>query len=150
TSTSTKHGASSEGGGDVIDAWPRVLEAVKLRRPMVAAVLEHAAVTSDDKGNMVLMFEDNYTVGQAEKARADVEQAAAGTLGRAVGFVITAEKQRSAAAAPAAPVRRSEVEREASALAADRRHREEEARHHPMIRKAQELFGATPREIKTE
>jgi hypothetical protein len=32
---------------------------------------------------------------------------------------------------------------------ADQRKREAEARQHPMIVKAQELFGVSPREIKT-
>ena len=43
---------------------------------------------------------------------------------------------------------RSEVGPEADAAAADRERREQEARQHPMIRKAQELFGVAAREIK--
>jgi hypothetical protein len=43
---------------------------------------------------------------------------------------------------------RAEAAREADAVADDRRRREQEARQHPVIRKAQELFGVAPREIK--
>jgi hypothetical protein len=44
---------------------------------------------------------------------------------------------------------RSEVGREAEAAQVDQHQRESEAREHPMIRKAQELFGVAPKEIKT-
>jgi hypothetical protein len=45
---------------------------------------------------------------------------------------------------------RSSVTREAEATLAEQRQRESEARQHPMIRKAQELFGTPPKEIKTQ
>jgi hypothetical protein len=43
---------------------------------------------------------------------------------------------------------RAEATREAESAAHDRRRREDEARQHPIIRKAQEVFGVAPREIK--
>jgi len=45
---------------------------------------------------------------------------------------------------------RSSVGREAEAAEGEQRKRESEARQHPMIRKAQELFGAAPKEVKTQ
>jgi hypothetical protein len=42
----------------------------------------------------------------------------------------------------------SEMAREADAMEKDRARREQEARQHPMIRKAQELFGVSAREVK--
>jgi hypothetical protein len=44
---------------------------------------------------------------------------------------------------------RSEVGKENDAAAADRKSREQEARQHPLIRSAQDVFGASLKEIKT-
>ena len=44
---------------------------------------------------------------------------------------------------------RSEVGAEADAASADRKNREAEARQHPVIRRAQDVFGAALKEIKT-
>ncbi|HET6280220.1 MAG TPA: hypothetical protein VFH73_04615 [Polyangia bacterium] len=44
---------------------------------------------------------------------------------------------------------RSEVAVENDAAVADRKNRETEARQHPMVKKAQDLFGASLKEIKT-
>ena len=51
--------------------------------------------------------------------------------------------------AGAGAVIRAEIADEAEALAGDKRKREQEARQHPIIQKAQDLFGAAIREIKT-
>ena len=51
--------------------------------------------------------------------------------------------------AAAAAVLRSEVGTEADAANADRQKREAEARQHPVIRRAQDVFGAALKEIKT-
>jgi hypothetical protein len=45
---------------------------------------------------------------------------------------------------------RSEVGREAEAAKSEQHQRESEARQHPMIRKAQEIFGTAPKEVKTQ
>jgi hypothetical protein len=44
---------------------------------------------------------------------------------------------------------RSEAGTEADAVHADRQKREAEARQHPVIRRAQDVFGAALKEIKT-
>ncbi|HVZ86102.1 MAG TPA: hypothetical protein VHG72_03990, partial [Polyangia bacterium] len=44
---------------------------------------------------------------------------------------------------------RSEVGKESEAVAADRTAREAEARQHPLIRRAQDVFGVALKEIKT-
>ena len=80
----------------------------------------------------------------AERVRADIEQVLAAELGASVRLIL---KQNSGA--PTAVVVRAEVSEEADALLADRRKREQEARQHPIIQKAQDLFGASIREIKT-
>ena len=51
--------------------------------------------------------------------------------------------------APAGAALRSEVGSETDAAEADRKHREQEARQHPVIRRAQDVFGAALKEIKT-
>ncbi len=51
--------------------------------------------------------------------------------------------------AAGAPVVASEVRREADAAANDRRRREKEAREHPIVRKAQDVFGVSVKEVKT-
>ena len=42
----------------------------------------------------------------------------------------------------------AETVKQAEIVASDRQRREEEARRHPMIRKAEEVFGIAAREIK--
>jgi hypothetical protein len=44
---------------------------------------------------------------------------------------------------------RSEVGAESDAVAADKKTREAEARQHPLIQKAQDIFNASLKEVKT-
>ncbi len=129
------------------EAWKKMMDGLRVKRPRMAALLAHAELGHAAEGTIGLVFEDAYAVEQAEKARAEIEQALAAEWGRAVRLTLSVA---GAASAGPPPLARSEVAVEADALAADRRRRESEARQHPMIRRAQDLFGVSAREIKTE
>src|SRR3569623_618003 len=97
-----------------------------------------------DAGAIVLGFADRADVDAAEKQRAAIEQALATEFGGTVRLTVML-----AGGASNAAVMRAEFVEEADALARDKRKREQEARQHPMIQKAQDLIGAAIREIKT-
>jgi DNA polymerase-3 subunit gamma/tau len=137
------------------ELWRRVREGFS-DRISVAAALDHAEVVEWGDGKLVLELPDRLTLDQIERNRKDVEAKLAAAAG---GTVHVTLRQRGPAGAggSTAPtvsgggggsVVRSEVGREADLAAADHRRRETEARQHPMIRKAQELFGVGAREIK--
>jgi len=108
-------------------------------------MLAHAEVAELAPGRLSLVLPDRFTLDQAEKARGDIEQALSAAFGQAVRLTLSL----GLGSAGAAPVLRSEVRAENDVLAADRKSRENEARQHPMVRKAQDLFGAALKEIKT-
>jgi DNA polymerase-3 subunit gamma/tau len=124
------------------DSWRRVLAAFEAKRPSLAALLAHAEVVSLTAGEVTLAFASKLEADRAEKARGEIEQVTSATLGRPtkVSFSI---------GAPTAPVLRSEVGAETEAANEDRKKREAEARQHPVIRRAQDVFGASLKEIKT-
>jgi len=117
------------------------------RRPRLGALLANASVLEMDATKLVLGFADRSDADSAEKARTDLEQALSAELRGSIRIV--AKHVAAAATTAAAPVMRAEVVDEANAAALDKRRREQEARQHPMIQKAQDLFGASIREIKT-
>ena len=82
--------------------------------------------------------------GRRTRYRAEIEQALAAEVGSPMRVVFKQNQGDSAA-----PMIRAEVSDEAEALSADKRKREQEARQHPIIQKAQDLFGVAIREIKT-
>jgi DNA polymerase-3 subunit gamma/tau len=127
---------------DLSTAWKAVKASLAERRPRLGALLASAHLMESEGGRVTLGFRDRPDADAAERARGDLEQALAAELGSPVKLVVTQS-------AGAAPVIRAETAEEADALAADRRHREQEARQHPMVQKAQDLFGAPIREIKT-
>jgi DNA polymerase-3 subunit gamma/tau len=112
-------------------------------RALLAAALDHGEVTEWGEGRLTLVLPDKLTLDQVEKHRKDVERAIATVAAQPTQLVL---RQGVPGAGSAV---RSEVNREADATVADQRKREAEARQHPMIKKAQELFGVSPREIKT-
>jgi DNA polymerase III subunit gamma/tau len=125
----------------VEDLWRRL----RLRcegRPALAAALDHGAVGSWQGGQLVLLFGDKLMLEQTEKQRRLLEDA----LLEIAGAPTTLRLELSASPRPA--LVQAETAREAETVASDRRRREDEARQHPIIRKAQELFGVAPREIK--
>jgi hypothetical protein len=105
-------------------------------------LLAHAEVVALSATEIRLAFENKRDADLAEKARGEIEQCASATLGRTLKVAITV-------GAPAASVLRSEVGAETDAANADRQTREAEARQHPIIRRAQDVFGAALKEIKT-
>ncbi|MES1166320.1 MAG: DNA polymerase III subunit gamma/tau [Verrucomicrobiota bacterium] len=127
-----------------MEAWRRAKAELERRRPRVGALLASASILEIDATTLVLGFADRTDVEAAERVRADIEQALTTELGSAARVVARLAKN-----AAGAPVMRAEISAEAEALAADKRGREQEARQHPIIQKAQDLFGASIREIKT-
>jgi DNA polymerase III subunit gamma/tau len=126
----------------VEEAWRRVLAAFEAKRPSLAALLAHAEVVSLTAGEVALAFATKLEADRAEKARGEIEQVTAATLGRPT-------KISFAVGAPTAAVLRSEVGAETDAANEDRKNREAEARQHPAIKRAQDVFGAALKEIKT-
>jgi len=127
---------------EVGEQWRLVLAAFEAKGPRLASLLAHAEVVSLGPGELTLAFASKRDVDLADKARAEIEQGASAALGRAIKVAITTAVQGGAAL-------RSEVGSETDAAAADRKHREQEARQHPVIRRAQDVFGAALKEIKT-
>ncbi len=128
------------------EAWRRARLSLEQRRPRVGALLANANVLELDATKLVLGFADRADVDAAERNRTDIEQVLATEFG---GVVRLAVKQGAGGAGGLVAVARAETAEEADALAIDKRKREQEARQHPMIQKAQDLFGAAIREIKT-
>jgi len=126
------------------ECWRRARTVLEQRRPRLGALLANANVLELGPTAITLGFGDRTDADAAEKNRADIEQTLATEFGSPVRLDV-----KVAAAAAAAPVMRAETMEEADARALDKRKREQEARQHPMIQKAQDLFGAAIREIKT-
>jgi DNA polymerase-3 subunit gamma/tau len=127
----------------VDDLWRRLRTRFE-DRPALAAALDHGAVEKWENGQLQLVFGgDRLMMERTEKHRKLIEEA----LLELAGAPTTLRCSLGAAAA-GAPLVQAETTREAESAAQDRRRREEEARQHPIIRKAQEVFGVAPREIK--
>jgi hypothetical protein len=116
--------------------------AFEAKGPRLASLLAHAEVVSLSAGELALAFENKRDVELADKSRAEIEQVASASLGRPMKVALSV-------GAPAASALRSEAGSEADAAHADRQNREAEARQHPVIRRAQDVFGAALKEIKT-
>ena len=126
-----------------IEAWRRARSELERTRPRVGALLANASVLEIEATKLVLGFADRADVDATEKLRATIEPILAAEFG---GPVLLVAKVGAAAAAP---VVRAQTVDEADAQLRDKQTREQEARRHPMIQKAQDLFGASIREIKT-
>ncbi|HEY5053147.1 MAG TPA: DNA polymerase III subunit gamma/tau [Solirubrobacterales bacterium] len=126
----------------IVDVWRSVLKTFEASRPSLAALLAHAEVISSNSNAMSLAFSSKIDADRAEKARGEIDSVVSSALGRPVkiGFSVGSN-------GPAAV--RSEVGVENEAAVADRKTRELEARQHPVIRSAQDVFGASLKEIKT-
>ena len=109
----------------------------------MAAALDHAEVSGWEGGAVTLQFSQKFALDQTAKFKPEVER----TLTQITGTATRVELRMSTG--KVLPLLRSEVGREAEAAQLDQHQRETEAREHPMIRKAQELFGVAPKEIKT-
>jgi hypothetical protein len=129
---------------DISGVWRRVCESFS-HRPSIAAALDHATVAMWEGGQVTLLFDQKFALDQTAKSKTEIERILSQITGSPTHIVL----QVGAAGAGNALVR-SEVGREAEAAQAEQHQRESEARQHPMIRKAQELFGTVPKEIKTQ
>jgi DNA polymerase III subunit gamma/tau len=132
----------ASGPETVAEVWRRVMAAFEARGPRLASLLAHAEVVSLSEGELTLAFESKRDAELADRSRGEIELGASSTLGRPLKVAITV-------GAPAAAALRSEVGAETDALNVDRQNREQEARQHPVIRRAQDVFGAALKEIKT-
>jgi DNA polymerase-3 subunit gamma/tau len=130
---------ASRGPGEL---WSGVLAGFEAKRPRIAALLSHAQVVALTGGLMTLALPDKFTAEQAERHRADIEAAVAEAAGAPTRLAFTVGARLDATV-------KSVVGAEADANAADRKHREQEARQHPLIRSVQDVFGAALKEIKT-
>jgi len=128
---------------DPAEAWRRAKADLERRRPRIASLLASANVLDMDAARIVLGFSDQVDVENTERARAEIEGALATQLGGPIRLFTKLTR-----ATDAAPVVRAETLDEADALHADKRRREKEAREHPLVQKAQDLFGVAIREIK--
>jgi hypothetical protein len=122
--------------------WRRVRESFSDRLSLGAA-LDHGEVVEWEPGRLVLLVPDKLTLDQLERNRKDVERVLTAVAGTSTQLMLRQ------GAPSGSSMLRSEVGREADATLADQKRREAEARQHPMIKRAQELFGVSPREIKT-
>ena len=146
TTRSTTTTAPSGGGESAAEIWHRIRSGFEEKRPRLAALLAHAEIGELGAGRMNLVFRNRADADAGEKVRAEIEQAVAAGFGHVVRLVISG-RDAGPAAGPAAV--RSEVAVEEEAQASDRKSREAEARQHPMIKKAQNVFGVSLKEIKT-
>ncbi len=128
------------------ETWHRIRAGFEEKRPRLAALLAHAEIGELGAGRMSLVFRNRADAEAGEKVRAEIEQAVAAGFGHVVRLVISG---RDAAPAAGPATVRSEVAVEEEAQASDRKNREAEARQHPMIKKAQNVFGVSLKEIKT-
>jgi DNA polymerase-3 subunit gamma/tau len=136
-------GPSTSGGGGSLDQiWRSVLKTFEASRPSLAALLAHAEVISSNSNAMSLSFSSKIDADRAEKARGEIDSVVSSALGRPVKIGFTVGSNGPATV-------RSEVGVENDAAVADRKTRELEARQHPVIRSAQDVFGASLKEIKT-
>ena len=128
---------------DIASVWRRTCEAFG-HRPSIAAALDHAEVAAWEGGQISLVFDQKLAMDQTAKSKAEIER----VISQIVGSPTRIAFQVGASDASKALLR-SGMDREAEATLVEQRQRESEARQHPMIRKAQELFGTAPKEIKT-
>jgi DNA polymerase-3 subunit gamma/tau len=124
------------------EVWRQVLTSLESKRPRLGALLAHASVAAFTAGSVTLAFAEKREVDSAEKDRGQIEAELTAVIGHPtrVAFAVGAR--------PDAAVR-SAVARQTDADLADRKVRETEARQHPVIRRAQDVFGAALKEIKT-
>ena len=136
--------------GSPAEVWRSILTTFEAKRPRLAGLLAHAEVASMTTGAVTLVFPDKYTSDQTEKSRGEVEASISEVLGQAtrVTFSVGGPANGTTVRSNGTTVR-SEVGQQSDAAAADRKARENEARQHPRIRNAQDVFGAALKEIKT-
>jgi DNA polymerase-3 subunit gamma/tau len=131
--------------GSAEEAWRSVVSHFEGKGPQLAARLAAADVSTFANGTLGLLVPDRLAADALEKNRAEIEKVAAAAAGETVRLTVSI----GAGAPSAAPVLRSAVGAESDAAAADKKRRETEARQHPLIQKAQDIFNAPLKEVKT-
>jgi DNA polymerase-3 subunit gamma/tau len=134
--------ASAGGARSTTELWSGVLAGFEARRPRIGALLAHAQVVEMTGGLMTLALPDRFGAEQLDRHKAEIEAAVTEAAGAPTRLAFTVGARGDAAV-------KSAVGAEADASAADRKHRELEARQHPLIRSVQDVFGAALKEIKT-
>ncbi len=128
--------------GTAEEKWGRLR--VRMQdRPALAAALDHAAVDAWEDSRVVLSFADRLLLDQTEKGRKLIE----GALQEICGGPTTLQLKMGGGARP---MLQAESVVQAASQATDRKRLMEEAKAHPMIRKAEEVFGISAREIKVQ
>jgi DNA polymerase-3 subunit gamma/tau len=122
------------------EIWRAVLARFE-SKPVLSSRLAYAGVTALERGTLTLAFPDKYTADAVEKSRKDLEDAVSAVVGQPTKVVLVT------GAAPT--LLKSEANAESDAALADRKRREAEARQHPIIQKAQDVFNASLKEVKT-
>jgi hypothetical protein len=125
------------------EAWRRILAIFEKKSMSLGAMLAHADVVSLVPGAMTLSFAQKRDADRAERDAAEIEAVASSVLGKPSKLNVVVGAHRNGTAV------RSEVGQQNDAAAADRLAREAEARQHPLIRSAQDVFGTALKEIKT-
>ncbi len=141
-------GATEPAAGNISTAnsdelWRRILATFEKKSMSLGAMLAHADVVSMTPGTVKLSFAQKRDAERAERDAAEIEAVISSVLGRPTKLGVVAGAPANGTAV------RSEVGQEVDAAAADRKVRENEARQHPRIRNAQDVFGAALKEIKT-
>ncbi len=132
--------------GSPAEIWRSILTSFEAKRPRLAGLLAHAEVASMTTGAVTLLFPDKFTSDQTEKSRGEVEASISEALGQPTRVTFSVGGPANGTTVRTV---RSEVGQQSDAAAADRKARENEARQHPRIRNAQDVFGAALKEIKT-
>jgi hypothetical protein len=124
------------------DAWRTVLSMFE-KKPTIGMRLANANVSAFERGTLTLAFPDRAEADRVEKSRAEIEEAVSKVVGQPTKLSLIV------AANSVPTLVRSEVGAESDAVAADKKTREVEARQHPLIQKAQDIFNASLKEVKT-
>jgi DNA polymerase-3 subunit gamma/tau len=129
--------------------WSAVKSAIESKSPMLASGLDHAEVTELVAGgqpHITITVADRFAVDHLEKGRPRIEAVLQDVAGVPLRLTVRQGQRQSAPGARVLPSAAAEEEAERED---ERRRREDEARHHPMIQKAQNLFGANLAAIKS-
>jgi len=129
---------------DIATVWRRVCESFS-HRPAITAALDHAEIASWEGGQVTLLFDQKLAQDQTAKWKVEIERVLSQITGSPTRLVLEVSSGKNQSV-----LLRSEVGRETESAQAEKNQRESEARQHPIIRKAQEIFGTAPKEIKTQ
>jgi DNA polymerase-3 subunit gamma/tau len=122
-------------GASPAEIWRAVL-ARFATKPVLGSRLAYASVTAFENGGLTLAFPDKYTADAVDKSRKELEETVSSVVGQPTKVVLVT------AAASVPTILKSEA-------SVDKKSREVEARQHPIIQKAQDVFGASLKEVKT-